>query len=517
MSCWHFACFWSGQKENGKRIPCLPLERLLHTERARNNDRPCNGCKVGDECPKPTSHISSQSLLQQMMADDSLMADCWQIVAADGSLVSDDPSEPNEVQTHWFFHELQTPAEEKKAKLEPLVVRSISGATIVALSPRTGENAAALKRRIQEKEGTAVFVQKLVQDGQILCDADVVKKKELYLVRVPRKKMIIASLHADLRAYDLETGIAMRVVPSVQLRLSCMIVDWENGRCFTGSSDGTVRVWDVHSCECLGKLAGVGGKIAALASNDPASNEQPLVIAAATTGILKCWSLRETGSGAVEGESFNEWETDVRGDVAASIDFKRMWAVVSGETEQSQPLVAAYDLKNGDRLWAWRLPLCSQMIFCDWDTRQCLMAPGNSFLELRSLRALAAEEFKPKRFAYERLYLKGRLVNVDWASNRVVFVASPFALELWSLLDCKMLFSICDPSGDGLDIISLDVDWSQDTPRAITCRTYMDWELVAGEVCMQQWDLQENGDVKNTVADHPLIGGFDVVAAVAQF
>lgn len=409
---------------------------------------------------------------------------------------------------HWFFQESQLSTQQNEKEEEPLLVRAISGAEIVALSPRNREHAGALKTRIHKEEGTAVFMQQLVQGGRILDDKDVVSREPLILVRIPRKRMLIASLHCDLRAYDLETGAAMRVVPVRSLRLSCMVVDWENARCFTGSANGAVRVWDVHRSECLGMLPGLQSKVCTIASD-----EQDRLLAASEAGTLRLWKIQEKGSGEVVSMASQEWQIEVSGKVAMSVDWQHSLALVSGEKETSEHQVVAYDLQTRACLWTFRLSNATPTLLADWAGQRCLVAPGTRFLELRGLEA--AMRGSPEQFANDRLHYKG-LIRVDWHNDLVVFVAAPFALELWSLKSFEMIHTLRDLSGDGVEIVSLDVDWSQAVPRAITCRTYVDWELVAGEVCIQHWDLQE-GDIRNVSAEHQFIGGFDIIAAIAQF
>lgn len=422
-----------------------------------------------------------------------------------GHSISHPVEEPWE-DPYMFFQANQVLAQVEKK--EPLIVRTISGATVAELSPRNSENAASLKKRIFEKEGTAVFMQKIVQGGEILNDTDIVSGEPLVLVRMPRKRVLIASIHADLRAYDLENGAAMRVVPSLCLRLSCMVADWDNARCFTGSADGVVRVWDVHSCECLGKIVGLQDKVSALASD-----QQDHLAAVSASGIVRIWKLEDTG-GAVRAKDFHEWQTKVSGRVVLAVEWEHSVVLVSGESKQFHFTVCAYDLRTQKLLWSWRLPGESPALVFDWGTQRCLLAPGHQFLELRGIGTSASES--RAKFAHDRLHHKC-LLSVDWPSAQVIFIARPFALELWSLSTYEMLHSLRDVSGDGLEIISLDVDWTQPTPQAITCRTYIDWELVAGEVCIQHWEVQNGGDIRNVAADHPLIGGFDIMAAVAQF
>jgi len=354
-------------------------------------------------------------------------------------------------------------------------------------------------------------MQKLIQGDRILDDKDIVGTDDLLLVRMPRKRMLVASLHADLRSYDLETGSAMRVMPSSNLRLSCMLVDWETARCFTGSANGIVRVWDVFSNNILGTLPGLQGKVSAIASD-----ENNRLLAASENGALRFWVLLEKGSGEVTATDTHEWEIEVSGPVALSVNWQHPLALVSGENKKWQALVVAYDLRTYQPLWSWRLPGPTPALVVDWPTQRCLVSPGRQCLELRGVEA--ATTMKPKQFAHERLDRKG-LFNVDWANDLVIFAAKPFGLELWSLSTFQVLHRLSDGSaGNGVDIISMDVDWSQEgAPRAITCRTYIDWELVAGEVCIQHWDMQEGGEITNVPAEHPLIGGFDIVAAIAQF
>jgi len=109
------------------------------------------------------------------------------------------------------------------------------------------------------------------------------------------------------------------------------------------------------------------------------------------------------------------------------------------------------------------------------------------------------------------------LLRADWAGGRLLVVAEPYALELWSLRTFELMHRLRDHGGDGMEVVSLDVDWTLPVPQAIVCRHYVDWELVAGEVCIQHWELCEGSQPRNVCADHPVVGGFDVVAAAAQF
>lgn len=415
-------------------------------------------------------------------------------------------------QLHWFFQESLVPVQQTETSKEKLVVRTISGMEVASLSPRQNENTLALKHRIQEQEGTSVLIQQLVQDGRILQDRDVVGSEPLFMVRMPRKMMLIASLHSDLRAYDLESGEALRVMPVRSLRLSCLVANWESARCFTGSADGAVRVWDSNSCECLGVLTGLQGRVSAISSD-----QKDRLIATSEAGTLRVYEIKELGSGQVITTKTQEWQIAVHNKVVLAVDWDRSLALVSGENMQHGfHQVVAYDLQNiksCKRLWSWRLFGATPTIEVDWATSQCITVPGGKFIELRGIESLA--EQTPEQFAHSRLNRKG-LLSVDWANSRLMFVAKPFALELWSLTSCQMMLSIKDYSSEIVENISLDVDWSLSVPRAITCRTYIDWENVAGEVFIQHWDIEEKGEQKSVNASHPWIGGFDIQAAVAQ-
>jgi WD40 repeat protein len=425
----------------------------------------------------------------------------------------DSKDEPAETETnlHWFFQWDQVSTQEKEKADEPLLVRAISGAEVVSLPPRSGEQASALKQRICEAEGTAVFMQQLVQEGRLLNDRDIVGREPLVLVRMPRKRILLASLHFDICPYDLETGSTMRMVSSQSLRLSCMVADWENARCFSGSNDGAVRVWDTHSTKCLGSLPELRGRVTAIVSD-----QQNHLIAASKAGTIRIWEILEKGSGEVIAKTTQEWNVEVSGKVTMSVDWERSTALLSGDNDQFQSVIMAYDLrtKSSKPLWTCRIPGTTPVLLGNWTANTYMIAPGHQFLEIRSMDVV--NQKGTKQFAHQRLHRSG-LVNVDWASDRVMFVSVPFGLELWSLSTFEMLHCFRDWSGDNAEVVSLDVDWSQEVPRAITCRTMIDWELVAGEVRIQTWDIQEKGDNQSIIADHPMIGGFDVVAAVAQF
>jgi len=437
--------------------------------------------------------------------------------------VEDDPAEQQptvddyavaRANQHWFFSWDQVCTQEKEKPKEPLVVRAMSGAEVVSLSPRSGEQAASLKQRICEKEGTAVFMQQLVQGGKVLDARDTVGHEEpLVLVRMPRKRMLLCSSHFDLCPYDMETGASMRMISAKSLRVSCVLPDWENARCFTGSADGAVMCWDVYTMECLGSLQGMQGAVSSLAS-DCISR----LIAVSRRGTLRVWHFAEKASRGVDAKSSDEWEIDVSGKVQVNVNWEALTALVCGVDDRLQPTVACYDLQGGKckLLWSCPIPGTSPVLLADWSKKLCMIAPAHQFLELRGIGTHGSACSTIRQFAHERLHRSG-LVRADWASMRVVFVAEPFALELWSLETCQMLLTLRDDSGYNADIICLDVDWSQTDPRAITCRTLIDWEWVVGEVTIQKWDLHEDGDYDKVVAAHPMIGGFDIVCATGQF
>eukprot|EP00404_Azadinium_spinosum_P039755 CAMPEP_0180648502 /NCGR_PEP_ID=MMETSP1037_2-20121125/51008_1 /TAXON_ID=632150 /ORGANISM="Azadinium spinosum, Strain 3D9" /LENGTH=449 /DNA_ID=CAMNT_0022673333 /DNA_START=103 /DNA_END=1452 /DNA_ORIENTATION=+ len=378
-----------------------------------------------------------------------------------------------------------------------LSVTTMSGAAVAALPLVAGEIAAALKRRIQQVEGTAPYMQKLVQGGKVLGEADVISSDPVVLVRVERKKCIVASVHTDLRLYDLETGDAMRSTSSLNLRLSCLLADWENARCFSGSADGVVRVWDTCTGRCLQTLLGHMDLVCSLCVEIGGGADGDRILAGALDGSIRIWPLELLAG-----------------------------TTMAGEFSQT-PRLVAYDLTMTSRvtgsdagcecLWTFCLeegPV--PVLEADWALQQCLLSPGGSFLELRNLQSTPAGELLVGKFGPSRPHPRG-LVRVDWEGRRVLVVVEPFALELWSLSTFELLHRFRDASGDGTEIVSLDVDWSFAVPRAITCRHYVDWELVAGEVCIQHWNIEEGGgSMKQVSADHPVVGGFDIVAVVAQ-
>jgi len=425
----------------------------------------------------------------------------------------------SEADLDWYLHGGQVhggevASQQSAAPPEPLMVRAISGASVASLSPRSSEQAGALKVRIHKKEGTAIFMQKLVQGARVLKDTDIVSQDDpVVLVRMPRKRILIASLHSDLRSYDMDSGAAMRVIPAVQYGLSCMAVDWENARVFTGSSTGVVQIWDVYSNNILGTLRGLQKKVSAVVSNNKHVGEGSILLAACESGAFRIWTLQENSS-QVTATKFHEVQTKVRGHMAVSVDWQRSLALVSGENEHWHSVVVAYDIDKRESLWSWRLPGMIAELVVDWETQQCIFAPRQQWLELRGIEVLAKKA--PTQFAWERLDRKG-LFSVDWPNALVIFVAKPFGLELWSLSTFEIVHRLNDASGVGADIVSLNVDWSQSVPRAITLRTYMNFETVQGEVCVQDWDMEDDGSIKNIYAEHPLVGGFDIIAAVAQF
>eukprot|EP00747_Dinoflagellata_sp_TGD_P194463 gnl/TRDRNA2_/TRDRNA2_61890_c0_seq1.p1 gnl/TRDRNA2_/TRDRNA2_61890_c0~~gnl/TRDRNA2_/TRDRNA2_61890_c0_seq1.p1 ORF type:complete len:482 (-),score=58.33 gnl/TRDRNA2_/TRDRNA2_61890_c0_seq1:63-1472(-) len=415
------------------------------------------------------------------------------------------------------MEDLLEPESVSKQERKMVSVMAMSGATVATLpvQPR-GDLIATVKQRVRELDGTPLHMQKIVCNGEVLRDSHLVFGGEpLVLVRIQRKRAIIASVHADFRTYDIETGEAMRSANSESLRLTCIATDWEQARCFSGSADGTVRVWDIERGECTRTLLGNQSSVCALCT-DLSSK----ILAAAEDGTLKIWSLDDASHVTPLAVA-----TGARGKMMVSVDWSHFVAVVVGEWLYDgaprwgfRAAVAGYDLSSGGSLWSVQLASGpSPVLELDWQRQRYVIAPGGGQLELRHLGAgSTAQPLSVQRFGPPRCHKRG-LVRTDWEESRLLALVEPFALEMWSLLTLERLLCLRDPLGDGTEIVSLDVDWSCAVPRAITCRTYVDWVNVVGEVCIQHWDLEENGACRKVSADHPLVGGFDIVAVSAQF
>jgi len=312
-------------------------------------------------------------------------------------------------------------------------------------------------------------------------------------------------VYSDLRFYDVETGEATRSHAALNLRLACLAADWMNVRCFTGSSDGTVRVWDTCTGECLQTFEGNGHCVSVVSSD----NEDRL-LAGMGNGLVQAWSLRS-------GKCQARVETEARGQFLICVNWPR-WIVILAWLDA----VAAYNLKTRTKVWSLNLASTGVVAFnADWASHRSLVAyrEGPQRLELRSLggappATAKAMDCSVTSFGPASLDPKG-LVCVDWESERALMVVQPYALELWSISKQEMLCRVRDPGGDGTELVSLDVNWSS-IPQAIIVRHYIDWELVDGQTSLQHWEVAEGARPHNVIVEHPTIGGFDVVAATSQ-
>jgi len=236
------------------------------------------------------------------------------------------------------------------------------------------------------------------------------------------------------------------------------------------------------------------------------------VLAGAVNGSLRLWSV--TGA-----QLLAHVETEARGQFLASVDWSRSLVLLAGECGLEHRVVA-YDLAACASVWSFCLQEAPTLALAvDWAKQRCLLAPRGVQLELRALggdrRPCGDLLASPAKFEAQRLHPRG-LIRVDWPSDRALVFVEPYALELWCLQRLEPLQRFRDPGGDGTEVVSLDVNWTAPVPQAAVCRHYIDWELVAGEVCIQQWDVQEGGTARNVCADHPMVGGFDIIDAVAQ-
>lgn len=395
---------------------------------------------------------------------------------------------------------------------QELQIITMSGVVVANLLWLPSESTVSLKRRIQKAEGTSPHVQKLIQGGKILQDSDIVHPGvPVSLVRVQRKIAIFASVYSDLRFYDVETGEAMRSHAALNLRLACLKADWSNVRCFTGSCDGTVRVWDTCTGECLQTFEGDGHCVSMVSSD----NEDRL-LAATSSGLVQVWSLKS-------GKCQAHVKTEARGQFLVCVNWPRSRLEDGIVSVAWLDAVATYNLKTGAKVWSLNLASTGVIAFnADWESHRCLVAyrSGTQRLELRRLGGTPPATAKSmdrnvQSFGPASLDPQG-LICVDWESERALMVVQPYALELWSISKRELLCRLRDSGGDGTELVSLDVNWTS-VPQAIIVRHYIDWELVDGQTSIQHWEVAEGARPHNVIAEHPTIGGFDVVAAAAQF
>mmetsp|Transcript_43862 Transcript_43862/g.115766 ORF Transcript_43862/g.115766 Transcript_43862/m.115766 type:complete len:458 (+) Transcript_43862:73-1446(+) len=344
------------------------------------------------------------------------------------------------------------------SKLDMTEVMTMAGNLVASLPAVRMELAADLKCRIYNVDGTAPHSQRLVQAGRTLADSDKVQPGHpVYLIRMQRKLAISAGTAKTIRFNDLDSGEGLLKIHAHRHVISCLAVDWDNLRCFTGAGDRTVRVWSLASGECLRSFEGFSSWIYALSVESGGGR----FIALDETGHVQLFSLDEEH---VAYPLFPTYHLSKR-NLVYSVDWLRSIILLSSDTKASM-----HNLLTGDRVWRGTLPSSTQLEV-DWtrQPRRGLIVQDRSLMLLQSLYLDGSCQDQPIQ-----VRVTGRCqecgARVDWQSNRVVVAVQNCAMELWSLEPCTLLQHIVGLDCGHQKMLSIDVDWEvAPVPRVTTC------------------------------------------------
>lgn len=75
--------------------------------------------------------------------------------------------------------------------------------------------------------------------------------------------MLTGSSDKTLRLWDLKSGKCLRVFAGHKHSVLCLAVDWDKWQAISGSADHTLAHWDVRNCVWLSDLVGHEGELSA--------------------------------------------------------------------------------------------------------------------------------------------------------------------------------------------------------------------------------------------------------------
>jgi len=225
----------------------------------------------------------------------------------------------------------------------------------------------------------------------------------------PSRRALAGSSDRSLRLYDLSTGKCVRTLLGHTSPVTCLDAAWVDMKALSGSDDGTVRLWDLETGECLwcirahttvrdvsldwrarlGVSAGVGPHGG---EQEPMSKPSIDKATSSSSTAVRCWRLGAK-TGNAEGDAPDSALVRQlpgrggRGQLRLDADLSARVAV-SAVCGESK--VYLWDLEGGAMLRELKTDLSIQCVALAWTPRLALAGGVEGVLELLDISSGAS-------------------------------------------------------------------------------------------------------------------------------
>eukprot|EP00927_Polykrikos_kofoidii_P078800 TRINITY_DN75601_c0_g1_i1.p1 TRINITY_DN75601_c0_g1~~TRINITY_DN75601_c0_g1_i1.p1 ORF type:complete len:594 (+),score=76.52 TRINITY_DN75601_c0_g1_i1:105-1886(+) len=389
----------------------------------------------------------------------------------------------------WRFHGLKL-LEEDRARMEKemqksweadeaarsaveVEVAALSGKTwcIKVSSRTTGAEFRARVARVAEMPRLEINLMcgmKPIVDDDVLLTGEHAERicgdpPQVQLIRVKRHFAVTGSSDKTLKLWDVDRSACMSSMAGHLERICCVAVDWESRRAITGSSDGFLKLWDLENAVCTETLGERRSSIRCLSVDWEGRR-----VLSSDILNLRLWDLdRAVCTAVLKGQY------DLQ---CVAADWSSMLAI-SGSSDGGLLL---WDLVLQQSTPAFQHMAWVACAVVDSNTRQALSGSIDGCLKLWDMDSMLCTRTIQGRWG------DVRCVAVNWPSLRALTGTESGALKFWDLDTCECLWRFCHGNQGQLQCIGcIDVDWV--SLRVIT-------GAVNGEVKL--WTLHGRPDVQ---------------------
>ncbi|BAZ24946.1 WD-40 repeat protein [Kalymmatonema gypsitolerans NIES-4073] len=285
------------------------------------------------------------------------------------------------------------------------------------------------------------------------------------LVTPDSKRVISGSSDCTLKVWDLKTGKELHTLTGHSNSVYALTVTPDGKRVISGSSDSTLKVWNLETGEELHTLTGHRASVNALTVTPDGKQ----VISGSSDSTLKVWNL-ETGE---ELHTLTGHTASVNA-LTVTPDGKR---VISGSYDCT---LKVWNLETAEELFTFNRHLSSVIaVFITPDGKRVLSVSSNNNLkvwDLETRKELSSVTYRGDRVS---------AVTVTRDGLRVIFCSSDNTLKAWNPDTTEELISLKDHSApvnaiavtpDGLRVISGSRDktlkvWNLETRKELSTLT----------------------------------------------